>query len=182
MLACNTLYLPEGASPRRRHFRIARRAPRARVLYDFTARMHEDDIVYIHQRAQRAGIALKTKFSPLVDIKQNSYWLLQQCCKNTGYETKQLLAPTAVLQKYRIRNKTVTGSYSSVAKIQDTKQNSYWLLQQCCKNTGYETKQLLAPTAVLQKYRIRNKTVTGSYSSVAKIQDTKQNSYWLLQQ
>ena len=116
------------------------------------------------------------------DTKQNSYWLLQQCCKNTGYETKQLLAPTAVLQKYRIRNKTVTGSYSSVAKIQDTKQNSYWLLQQCCKNTGYETKQLLAPTAVLQKYRIQNKTVTGSYSSVAKIQDTKQNSYWLLQQ
>ena len=38
------------------------------MLYDFTARMHEDDIVYIHQRAQRAGIALKTKYSPLVDI------------------------------------------------------------------------------------------------------------------
>ena len=37
------------------------------MLYDFTARMHEDDIVYIHQRAQRAGIALKTKYSPLVD-------------------------------------------------------------------------------------------------------------------
>ena len=35
------------------------------MLYDFTARMHEDDIVYIHQRA---GIALKTKYSPLVDI------------------------------------------------------------------------------------------------------------------
>ena len=69
VLACNISYLPEGASPRRRYFRIARRAPRARVLYDFTARMHEDDIVYIHQRAQRAGIALKTKYSPLVDIK-----------------------------------------------------------------------------------------------------------------
>ena len=68
VLACNILYLPEGASPRRRYFRIARRAPRARVLYDFTARMHEDDIVYIHQRAQRAGIALKTKYSLLVDI------------------------------------------------------------------------------------------------------------------
>ena len=68
VLACNISYLPEGASPRRRYFRIARRAPRARVLYDFTARMHEDDIVYIHQRAQRAGIALKTKYSPLVDI------------------------------------------------------------------------------------------------------------------
>ena len=68
VLACNILYLPEGASPRRRYFRIARRAPRARVLYDFTARMHEDDIVYIHQQAQRAGIALKTKYSPLVDI------------------------------------------------------------------------------------------------------------------
>ena len=39
------------------------------MLYDFTARMHEDDIVYIHQRAQRAGIALKTKYSPLVDIQ-----------------------------------------------------------------------------------------------------------------
>ena len=65
VLACNISYLPEGASPRRRYFRIARRAPRARVLYDFTARMHEDDIVYIHQRA---GIALKTKYSPLVDI------------------------------------------------------------------------------------------------------------------
>ena len=38
------------------------------MLYDFTARMHEDDIVYIHQRAQRAGIALETKYSPLVDI------------------------------------------------------------------------------------------------------------------
>ena len=68
VLACNISYLPEGASPRRRYFRIARRAPRARVLYDFTARMHEDDIVYIHQRAKRAGIALKTKYSPLVDI------------------------------------------------------------------------------------------------------------------
>ena len=72
VLACNISYLPEGASPRRRYFRIARRAPRARVLYDFTARMHEDDIVYIHQRAQRAGIALKTKYSPLVDICKNS--------------------------------------------------------------------------------------------------------------
>ena len=39
------------------------------MLYDFTARKHEDDIVYIHQRAQRAGIALKTKYSPLVDIQ-----------------------------------------------------------------------------------------------------------------
>ena len=68
VLACNILYLPEGASPRRRYFRIARRAPKARVQYDFTARMHEDDIVYIHQRAQRAGIALKTRYSPLVDI------------------------------------------------------------------------------------------------------------------
>ena len=38
------------------------------MLYDFTARMHEDDIVYIHPRAQQAGIALKTKYSPLVDI------------------------------------------------------------------------------------------------------------------
>ena len=42
------------------------------MLYDFAARMHEDDIVYIHQRAQRAGIALKTKYSPLVDIIQKS--------------------------------------------------------------------------------------------------------------
>ena len=73
VLACNISYLPEGASPRRRYFRIARRAPRARVLYDFTARMHEDDIVYIHQRAQRAGIALKTKYSPLVDINLSLY-------------------------------------------------------------------------------------------------------------
>ena len=73
VLACNISYLPEGASPRRRYFRIARRAPRARVLYDFTARMHEDDIVYIHQRAQRAGIALKTKYSPLVDIIFNAF-------------------------------------------------------------------------------------------------------------
>ena len=42
------------------------------MLYDFTARMYEDgaedDIVYIHQRAKRAGIALKTKYSLLVDI------------------------------------------------------------------------------------------------------------------
>ena len=38
------------------------------MLYDFIARMHEDDIVYIHQRTQPAGIALKTKYSPLVDI------------------------------------------------------------------------------------------------------------------
>ena len=44
------------------------------MLYDFTARMHEDDIVYIHQRAQRAGIALKTKYSPLVDIYSNDKW------------------------------------------------------------------------------------------------------------
>ena len=70
------IYLPEGASPRRRYFRIARRAPRARVLYDFTARMHEDDIVYIHQRAHRAGIALKTKYSPLVDIQVSQKKLL----------------------------------------------------------------------------------------------------------
>ena len=51
VLACNILYLPEGASPRRRYFRIARRAQRARVLYDNTALKCEDDIVYIHQRA-----------------------------------------------------------------------------------------------------------------------------------
>ena len=43
------------------------------MLYDFTARMHEDDIVYIHQRAQRAGIALKTKYSPLVEINRCSF-------------------------------------------------------------------------------------------------------------
>ena len=78
VLACNILHLPEGASPRRRYFRIARRAPRARVLYDFTARMHEDDIVYIHQRAQRAGIALKTKYSPPVDILSYSFFILYQ--------------------------------------------------------------------------------------------------------
>ena len=35
--ACNILYLHEGASPRRRYFRIARRAQRARVLYDGSA-------------------------------------------------------------------------------------------------------------------------------------------------
>ena len=35
--ACNILYLHEGASPRRRYFRIARRAQRARVLYDCSA-------------------------------------------------------------------------------------------------------------------------------------------------
>ena len=46
------------------------------VLYDFTARMHEDDIVYIHQRAQRVGIALKTKYSPLVDITPSALILL----------------------------------------------------------------------------------------------------------
>ena len=68
LLACNILYLPEGTSPTWRYFCIAWRDPRARVLYDFTARMHEDDIVYIRQRAQWAGIALKTKYSPLVDI------------------------------------------------------------------------------------------------------------------
>ena len=51
VLACNIIYLPEGASPRRRYFRIARRAQRARVLYDNTALKCEDDIVYIHQRA-----------------------------------------------------------------------------------------------------------------------------------
>ena len=76
-VARNILYLHEGASPRRRYFRIARRAPRARVLYDFTARMHEDDIVYIHQRAKRAGIALKTKYSPLVDIRVNPPFQLE---------------------------------------------------------------------------------------------------------
>ena len=36
--ACNISYVPEGASPRRTYFRIARRAHRARVLYDFSAR------------------------------------------------------------------------------------------------------------------------------------------------
>ena len=51
VLACNIKYLHEGASPRRRYFRIARRAQRARVLYDNTALKCEDDIVYIHQRA-----------------------------------------------------------------------------------------------------------------------------------
>ena len=50
-LAGGILYLHEGASPRRRYFRIARRAQRARVLYDNTALKCEDDIVYIHQRA-----------------------------------------------------------------------------------------------------------------------------------
>ena len=46
------------------------------MLYDFTARMHEDDIVYIHQRAQRAGIALKTKYnSPLVDIGRDVIYI-----------------------------------------------------------------------------------------------------------
>ena len=62
VLACNILYLPEGPQ------HGGPPGPEGRVLYDFTARMHEDDIVYIHQRAQRAGIALKTKYSPLVDI------------------------------------------------------------------------------------------------------------------
>ena len=47
----NFKYLHEGASPRRTYFRIARRAQRARVLYDNTALKCEDDIVYIHQRA-----------------------------------------------------------------------------------------------------------------------------------
>ena len=70
VLVCNISYLPEGTSPRRRYFCIARRAPRARVLYDFTARMHEDDIVYIHQRA---GIALKTKYSPLALVDISAY-------------------------------------------------------------------------------------------------------------
>ena len=39
--ACNISYVnvPEGASPRRTYFRIARRAHRARVLYDFSARV-----------------------------------------------------------------------------------------------------------------------------------------------
>ena len=49
--ACNILYLHEGASPRRRYFRIARRAQRARVLYDSSALMARNDIVYIHKRA-----------------------------------------------------------------------------------------------------------------------------------
>jgi hypothetical protein len=49
--ACNISYLQEGASPRRRYFRIARRAQQARVLYDNTALKCEDDIVYIYQRA-----------------------------------------------------------------------------------------------------------------------------------
>ena len=53
------------------------------MLYDFTARMHEDDIVYIHQRAQRAGIALKTKYSPLVDILCN-----RLCCRETEKKYK----------------------------------------------------------------------------------------------
>ena len=48
---CNILYLHEGASPRRRYFRIARRAQRARVLYDSSALEARNDIVYIHQRA-----------------------------------------------------------------------------------------------------------------------------------
>ena len=77
---------PRGASPRhgRRYSRIARRAPKARELYDFTACMHEDDIVYIHQRAQRAGIALKTKYSPLVDILPNCHThLCKSLCETT---------------------------------------------------------------------------------------------------
>ena len=49
--ACNILYLHEGASPRRRYFRIARRAQRARVLYDGSALEARNDIVYIHERA-----------------------------------------------------------------------------------------------------------------------------------
>ena len=49
--AGNILYLHEGASPRRRYFRIARRAQRARVLYDSSALEARSDIVYIHQRA-----------------------------------------------------------------------------------------------------------------------------------
>ena len=36
--AGDILYVPEGFSPRRTYFRIARRAHRARVLYDFSAR------------------------------------------------------------------------------------------------------------------------------------------------
>ena len=40
--ACNISYVPEGASPRRTYFRIARRAHRARVLYDHSARNGEE--------------------------------------------------------------------------------------------------------------------------------------------
>ena len=36
--ACDISYVPEGASPRRTYIRIARRARRARVLYDTSAR------------------------------------------------------------------------------------------------------------------------------------------------
>ena len=36
--AGDILYVPEGFSPRRTYFRITRRAHRARVLYDFSAR------------------------------------------------------------------------------------------------------------------------------------------------
>ena len=55
------------------------------MLYDFTTRMHEDDIVYIHQWAQRAGIALKTKYSPLVDIDFKTIGYLKQFAKLSRY-------------------------------------------------------------------------------------------------
>ena len=57
------------------------------MLYDFTARMHEDDIVYIHQRAQWAGIALKTKYSPLVDIRLYMAFDIRYVQGNTGLLT-----------------------------------------------------------------------------------------------
>ena len=42
--AGDILYVPEGFSPRRTYFRIARRAHRARVLYDFSA--HEARLIW----------------------------------------------------------------------------------------------------------------------------------------
>ena len=68
--ACNILYLHEGASPR--YFRIARRAQRARVLYDNTALKCEDDIVYIHQRA-----LLGIVFMPLILLSLLSFTQLR---------------------------------------------------------------------------------------------------------
>ena len=56
--ACNILYLHEGASPRWRYFRIARRAQRARVLYDSSALEARNDIVYIHQLGRFSSVVV----------------------------------------------------------------------------------------------------------------------------
>ena len=78
------------------------------MLYDFTARMHEDDIVYIHQRAQRAGIALKTKYSPLVD-------------KDKYTTSPDILTPNLTLIEYKVTLTTCInqgpGDYYDVTTI-----------------------------------------------------------------